>query len=368
LAAQNTAVTTARLTIGRNEAIKLIKAQLERGLQIKQSKIRYVPELEKAREAKSTWTLETMDLLKRIFNNDAVADECQNWVGKVLPEYADLNLFIEHFYDEMDQRLRKLHAVLKQVQALPDDTAPRSINPHANAATAPVAIAPATGVVSAVTSPIAPDPDNPAFASTQVYTPPPAAAPAPSPEPRKSSRSHSQTQTSTHMNASTNNEYIPSSRGVAAYPDISAPAPAPTPAAKRGAGAVIVYDDDPSAQESIQQFVTKLGYELILVKDGGGRSSKNGGALVEKLDGSHRLDFGLILSKPNALPKAFDLGYCVGRLGLKRIFVLSAEGDKVFVDEHGLLHIPLDPADGWQLHLARQFKRAGLEVDLNRVF
>jgi hypothetical protein len=365
-------VTTARLTIGRNEAIKLIKAQLERGLAIKQAKIRYVPELEKAREAKGTWTVETMDLLKRIFNNDAVADECQNWVGKVLPEYADLNLFIEHFYDEMDQRLRKLHAVLKQVQALPDDTAPRPINPQANVvAGAPVAIAPSTGLVSAVTSPIAPDPDNPALlAAAAAAAAAPVMAPAPATEVRRPARSQSHAQSQqTHMNTAMNNEYIPSGRGVAAYPDITTPTPpAETRPAKRGAGAVIVYDDDPSSQESIQQFVTKLGYELILVKDTAGRSSKNGGALVEKLDGSQRLDFGLILSKPNALPKAFDLGYCVGRLGLKRIFVLSAEGDKVFVDEHGLLHIPLDPADGWQLHLARQFKRAGLEVDLNRVF
>src|SRR5215213_3255484 len=110
------AVANARLTVPQNEAIRVIKAQLEKGLELKRAKIRYVPELEKAREAKGEWTVATMELLKRLFNTDSVADECQNWVGKVLPEYADLNLFIEHFYDEMDQRLRKLHAVLKQVQ------------------------------------------------------------------------------------------------------------------------------------------------------------------------------------------------------------------------------------------------------------
>jgi len=326
---QIVAVTTARLTVTRNEAIRQIKAQLEKGLEIKRAKIRYVPELEKAREAKGEWTTSTMELLKRIFNTEAVADECQNWVGKVLPEYADLNLFIEHFYDEMDQRLRKLHAVLKQVQALPDDSGPKTLTPQGaitSAATA-VAIAPNNGVV--------------------------ASAPSPAPEPPMQK---------VHMSNPSYDSQT-TGRGVAAYPSVAPEQP--TRHAKR-TGAVIVFDDDPRAQESVQQFVARLGFDVALVQETG--SKTKGGGMVEKLDHFPRLDFGLIISLTNAAPKPFDLGYFVGKLGLKRIFVLSADADKVFVDEHGLLHIPLDPADGWQLHLARQFKRVGLEVDLNRVF
>src|SRR5260221_2620910 len=50
------AAANARLVIPRNEALKLIKAQIERGLEIKRAKIRYVAELERAREAKGEWT------------------------------------------------------------------------------------------------------------------------------------------------------------------------------------------------------------------------------------------------------------------------------------------------------------------------
>src|SRR5436853_2398319 len=106
-------VAAAKLIVPKNEALRMIKAQLERGLEIKRTKLRYVPDLERAREVKGEWTTTTMTMLKAIFNNGSVADDCQAWHGKVLPEYADLNLFIEHFYDEMDQRLRKLHAVWK---------------------------------------------------------------------------------------------------------------------------------------------------------------------------------------------------------------------------------------------------------------
>src|SRR3954464_12427921 len=139
-----------RLIVPRGDAIRMLKAQLEKGLEIKRAKIKYVPDLERAREAKGDWTTATMVLLRDLFNSSAVADECQAWHGKVLPEYADLNLFIEHFYDEMDQRLRKLHHVLRRVQDLPDDKP--TLNPAANAAAQPKA-APATAQAAAPAAP-----------------------------------------------------------------------------------------------------------------------------------------------------------------------------------------------------------------------
>jgi hypothetical protein len=290
------AVANAKLVGPRNEALRLIKAQIERGLEIKRAKIRYVADLERAREAKGEWTTAVMGMLKSIFNTGAVADECQNWHGKVLPEYADLNLFIEHFYDEMDQRLRKLHAVWKRVQDLPEEAA----KPLSSAAGAPAA--------------------NPDFFEAATTAPTPAAA-APA-------------------------------------------AAAKTPNARPRSGVFVVYQHDPRAQTAVRDFCTKLGFEVAEIAV----DAQPDISIAGQLDQHPHLDFGLILSRAETPPKPFELGYCVGRLGLKRVFVLSATDDKLSVDEHGLLHIPLDPADGWQLHLARQLKRAGLEIDLNRVF
>lgn len=278
----------AKLISPRNEALRALKIQIERGLEIKRTKIRYVAELERAREAKGEWTTNVMTLLKSMFNTDAVADDCQNWHGKVLPEYADLNLFIEHFYDEMDQRLRKLHTVWKRVHDLPDES-------------------PKTAQATAA-------PSNPDF-----FDPP---APA------------------------------------------TAPRSPAAPALQPKAGAFIVYEHDPRAQNAVREFCGKLGFEAAEITAGADAHA----TIVEQLDQHAQLAFGLILSRADQAPKAFELGYCVGRLGLKRVFILSPSDEKLAVDEHGLLHIPLDPADGWQLHLARQLKRAGLEIDLNRVF
>jgi predicted nucleotide-binding protein len=307
----------AKLVIPRDRAIQQIRTQLEKGLEIKRSKIRYVNELERAREAKGEWTTTVMTLLKGMFSNGAVADECQNWVGKVLPEYADLNLFIEHFYDEMDQRLRKLHHVLRRVQDLPDENTKPTITASAAAATTAVAKTPAP-----VTAPPATNPDF--FDAATKPAAPSAGAPA--------------------------------GRAM----------PAPTSSMRPKIGAFVVYEDDARAQAAVREFCTKLGFQVAEITGAGDAAGRS--TLVEQLDQQPNLDFGLILSRADAPPKPFELGYCVGRLGGKRVFVLSASDDKLTADEHGLLHIPLDPADGWQLHLARQLKRAGLEIDLNRVF
>jgi hypothetical protein len=278
----------ARLIVPRGDAIRMLKAQLEKGLEIKRAKIRYVPDLERAREAKGDWTTATMVLLRDLFNSSAVADECQAWHGKVLPEYADLNLFIEHFYDEMDQRLRKLHAVLRRLQEQPDETPPK-----------PVA-------------------SQPTMKTATAHSAHPAAQPS-----------------------------APSTKNEGGLPRC---------------GALIVCNPDPRSQTAVREFVTRLGLELSEI------TAKEDARLCDQLDAHASLDFALILTRSEKVPVPFDLGYCVGRLGPKRVYVLAPADDRLTSDEHGLLHIPLDPADGWQLHLARQFKRAGLEVDLNRVF
>jgi hypothetical protein len=304
------AAALARLVVPRHDALRVLKAQIEKGLEIKRQRLRYVSDLERARSAKGDWTTATMTLLKGLFDTAAVADECQNWVGKVLPEYADLNLFIEHFYDEMDQRIRRLHAVWKRVGELPDDAARTVTQPSAGIAVQ---------------------------------------APPPPPNQQVSARS-------------------------AANPDFF-----DTPAASRAAahassatmrtraGALVAYGPDDGARVDIRDFSKKLGYDLTEIAAAPAPSPQ--ASVAAQLDAHPNLDFALILTRASAdAPRPFELGYVVGRVGLRRVFLLDPGAEKPTVDDHGLLHIPLDPADGWQLHLARQFKRAGLEVDLNRVF
>ena len=64
---------------------------------------------------------------------------------------------------------------------------------------------------------------------------------------------------------------------------------------------------------------------------------------------------------------AFEIGYLAGKLGFARVVVLHTSPQAPFHDEYGMIYIPVDPADGWQLQLASHLKRAGVEVDMNRL-
>jgi hypothetical protein len=64
---------------------------------------------------------------------------------------------------------------------------------------------------------------------------------------------------------------------------------------------------------------------------------------------------------------SFKLGYCAGKLGLKRMCMVHTPAHATSGDSHGIAHVTIDNNGGWQLHLARQMKRAGLDIDLNRL-
>jgi hypothetical protein len=64
---------------------------------------------------------------------------------------------------------------------------------------------------------------------------------------------------------------------------------------------------------------------------------------------------------------AFQLGYFVGRLGAKHVFAIAPGAFEPFTGNHGLSCLPLDASHGWQLQLARHLRRAGIDIDLNRL-
>jgi predicted nucleotide-binding protein len=62
-----------------------------------------------------------------------------------------------------------------------------------------------------------------------------------------------------------------------------------------------------------------------------------------------------------------ELGFFLGRLGRGKVAVLYKEGVEIPSDYQAVVFIPIENEDGWHLQLARELKRAGLDVDLNRV-
>ena len=278
---------TATLVRPREDALAYMQAQLEKGANIKAMRIRSGAELDAARAAKLDWTGRTTEILLELFDQPTVAEECNDWVGRIYPEYAEFGNFVEQFYAEMDHRLKRLKAVAKWIEKQP------------TANTANAAKAPAASV-----------PQRPQ-----------------------------------------NEEEI-----VAASTVIPATS---RPKLEMLAGLLVVCKADEPTRQSVADFLESLDVVVSVVDGTAG--------IGESLDRVGAVNFAVVLSGESQNDYGFELGFCAGRLGLKRVILLHTQPAAASTDSRGFTHVALDNGGGWMLQLARHLKRAGLGVDLNRL-
>jgi hypothetical protein len=298
---------TAKLIMPRPDAIKFLKTAVDTGAEIKAMRIRNGDELDKARSAKLQWTQDCTDLLAQLFDNTSVADYYNDWVGKIFPEYAEFGNFVDQFYEEMDHRLGKLRTVLKRLEQAGDGTS-----------SSPAAEEPAKQESEA----------QPRSQAKQA-----ASSPA------------QQQQRESHM-------------------------PAAAAADKASSNKVLFVSHGPKdpSSEAVLQFMQQLSLGVT--------EADHTNGLIETLDGRNDMGFIIVMNAVDNMENGkaslsensmFKLGYCAGKLGIKRMCMMHGPTHPAVGDGQGIAHLPVDPNGGWQLHLARQMKRAGLDVDLNRL-
>jgi hypothetical protein len=314
---QSRAMANARLLRPREEAISFLQNQLKKGSEIKAMRIRSATDLDHARAQKLEWTNVTTELLKDLFDDSAVAEECNDWVGKIYPEFAEFGNFVEQFYAEMEHRLKRLKVVIKHVQKMP--------SPETRAS------APAAGIVSTT----------------------PSHAPAPAPL-----LSHVETPSSLTSPPSSSGSGSGSSSSSSSSSSKSAPRQHEVVR-----GMLLIFGGEESSRTVLADFLDSLDVEITVVDATSGKPH----AITEALDQARDASFALIMTGEQPQDRSFELGFCVGRLGLKRVCVVHSPGAHVQADARGLAHVVLDLSGGWQLVLARYLKRAGLGVDLNRL-
>ena len=142
----------------------------------------------------------------------------------------------------------------------------------------------------------------------------------------------------------------------------------------------IVHGHNDEAKETVARFVENLGIEATILHE----QANRGQTIPEKFE-EHADDagFAIILltlddvgasknEQNNLKPRArqnvvLELGYFWGRLGRGRVCVLHKGGVELPSDMQGLLYVPMNSPDEWQLPLAREMKQAGLPIDLNKL-
>ena len=153
-----------------------------------------------------------------------------------------------------------------------------------------------------------------------------------------------------------------------------------TPQSTFGKEVFIVHGHDDEAKETVARFVENFGIEATILHE----QANRGQTIPEKFEEhASEAGFAIILLTPddvgasqaeanNLKPRArqnvvLELGYFWGRLGRGRVCVLYKGGVELPSDMQGLLYVPMNNPDEWQLPLAREMKQAGLPIDLNKL-
>ena len=291
---------SAKLIVPRVDAVRMLRAMIDRGAEIKAMRIRNGDELDKGRGLKLEWAQDATDLLNNLFDNTSVADYCNDWVGKIFPEYAEFGNFVEQFYEELEYRLGKLRTVQKRVEQTAESPSPSSVPP-----TGPPQAEPSTRSPSAAPGPSGSAPSESAMVAA-----------------------------------------VPSSTMKVLF---------------------VSHGPRDPAGDAVLQFMQQLSLAVL--------EADHTNGLIETLEARNDAGFVVVMNAqalgdghaPMSESSMFKLGYCAGRLGMKRMCMMHAASQAVAGDGHGVPHVPVDSAGGWQLHLARQMKRAGMDIDLNRL-
>jgi hypothetical protein len=348
------------LVVRKAQAAKLIQELVQKGRDIKALRIRSLERLDTARQEKAAWVQDVMTVLLSVFSDSSAADHFNDWAPEVLPEYAPVDAFVEAFYAEVNHRIQRLKAILKYAADLPEPV--MAAAPATEEPAPPVEPAPA----QALSSEAAPVVSVPAKAAAPNVEPAEATAPVAAAQASGASRPATPTPARGKTVASAG----------AAAAQAAPPQPRPIVRPSRRLLLLQVQGSasapaNASVAKAMAAFAAHLGLEAVAVEVG----ANDVRSVCERLDQQRDAAFAVISSAPPDGSAAASgagadaqftlvLGFAIGRFGMRRVLLL---GSAPLPGALNLCCIPFDAAGGWQLQLARQMKRAGIEIDLNRL-
>lgn len=140
----------------------------------------------------------------------------------------------------------------------------------------------------------------------------------------------------------------------------------------------IVHGHDGEARETVARFLSKIGFEPIILNE----QANRGRTIIEKIEDNADVGFAVILLTPDDIGKAkkgadfesrarqnvlLELGYFMARLGRERVCSLKKGDVTVPSDFAGIVWEEMDSSGGWKQALGRELEAAGHSVDWNAV-
>ncbi|MEA5535294.1 nucleotide-binding protein [Crocosphaera sp. XPORK-15E] len=141
----------------------------------------------------------------------------------------------------------------------------------------------------------------------------------------------------------------------------------------------IVHGHDNEAKREVDVLIRKLGFNPIILHE----QPNQGKTIIEKFENYSNVSFAIILLTPDdegkvrnkdeeLKPRArqnviLELGYFMGKLGRDKVCALYKEKVEIPSDFSGVLYTMMDNAGAWKTEIAKEMKKTGLEVDLNKL-
>ena len=141
----------------------------------------------------------------------------------------------------------------------------------------------------------------------------------------------------------------------------------------------VVHGHDDAARETVARFLERLDLEPVILHE----QPSMGRTIIEKFEDHSDVGFAVVLLTPDDVgalgdrphdlkPRArqnvvFELGYFAGALGREKVCALAKGDIERPSDYDGVVYIPLDDGNGWQMKLVTELKAAGFDVDANKV-
>lgn len=152
--------------------------------------------------------------------------------------------------------------------------------------------------------------------------------------------------------------------------------PSENPTRNFGGKIFIVCGHDEAPKHAVARYVSKFDIEPIILDE----QANKGQTIIDKFEEhAGEAGFAIVLLTPDDVGKPKDetdefkprarqnvileLGYFLCGLGRERVCVLYKEGVELPSDIHGILYVPMDSFNGWQLQLAKEMRQAGLPID-----
>ena len=141
----------------------------------------------------------------------------------------------------------------------------------------------------------------------------------------------------------------------------------------------VVHGRDLGTKDTVARFLESLDLQPVILQE----QPSEGRTLVEKFEDHADVGFAVILCTPDDVgslasepeklrprPRqnvVLEWGFFYGMLRRNRVCALIQGDVEIPSDYAGVVYIKLDESGGWQMELAREMRKAGLPVDLNRL-